>query len=89
MTKIVDSQEFQRLIRIRQLSGANHVFPGANHTRFEHSLGVAKLAQQLIQNFRDLNGLELSEDDVNDCVVAAMCHDLGHGPFSHNFEGFF
>jgi len=84
--KIVDSKEIQRLMRIRQLSGTNHVFPGANHTRFEHSLGVAALAQRLIHNLVDFHGVDLSSDDINDCIVASLCHDVGHGPFSHNFE---
>jgi uncharacterized protein len=86
ITMIVDSKEMQRLTRIRQLSGANYVFPGANHTRFEHSLGVAALAQRLVNNLKDLQGVDLDEEDVNDCLVAALCHDIGHGPFSHNFE---
>ena len=86
ITNIVDSREVQRLMRIRQLSGAAHVYPGANHTRFEHSLGVAYLAKKLTENLRDLQGVDLSNEDINDCVVAALCHDIGHGPFSHNFE---
>lgn len=86
ITNIVDSTEIQRLMRIRQLSGANHVFPGANHTRFEHSLGVAFLAKELSENLRYLQGVDISEEDINDCMVAALCHDIGHGPFSHNFE---
>lgn len=84
--KIVDSKEIQRLMRIRQLSGTNHVFPGANHTRFEHSLGVAALAQRLLNNLVTYHGVDLSSDDINNCVIAALCHDVGHGPFSHNFE---
>lgn len=83
---IVDSKEIQRLMRIRQLSGTNHVFPGANHTRFEHSLGVAALAQRLIHSLVEYHGVQLNTEDVNDCIVAALCHDLGHGPYSHNFE---
>ena len=86
LTKIVDSEEMQRLIRIRQLSGTNHVFPGANHTRFEHSLGVAYLAQKLSQNLISLHNVDLTKEDLHDCVVAALLHDIGHGPFSHNFE---
>ena len=86
ITNIVDSRAIQRLMRIRQLSGASHVYPGANHTRFEHSLGVAYLAKRLTENLRDLQGVDISNDDINDCVVAALCHDIGHGPFSHNFE---
>ena len=86
ITNIVDSRAIQRLMRIRQLSGASHVYPGANHTRFEHSLGVAYLAKRMTENLRDLQGVDISDEDINDCVVAALCHDIGHGPFSHNFE---
>ncbi len=86
LTKIVDTKEVQRLMRIRQLSGTNHVFPGANHTRFEHSLGVAALAQRLINNLQNIHGVEFSKDDIHDCIVAALLHDIGHGPYSHNFE---
>ncbi len=84
--KIVDSKVFQRLLRIRQLSGTNHVFPGANHTRFEHSLGVAALSQRLLNTLRDIHNLDLSQDEINDGIVGALLHDIGHGPFSHNFE---
>ncbi len=87
ITPIVDSAEVQRLTRIRQLSGASNVYPGANHTRFEHSLGVAGLAQRMVKTMVSLHGVDLDNDDLNDCVVAALCHDIGHGPFSHNFEG--
>ena len=83
---IVDSKEFQRLMRIHQLSGTDHVFPGANHTRFEHSLGVAALTQRLISTLREIHHVDLSNEDQYDCIVASLLHDLGHGPFSHNFE---
>lgn len=83
---IVDSPQIQRLMRIRQLSGTNHVFPGANHTRFEHSLGVAALAQRLLHNLVNFHGVQLSQEEINTCIIAALCHDVGHGPFSHNFE---
>src|SRR6056297_706618 len=86
ITKIVDSFEFQRLRRIKQLSGADHAFPGANHTRFEHSLGVAALALRLMNNLINIHDLEFSEFDIKKCIISALCHDLGHGPFSHNFE---
>ncbi len=86
ITKIVDSVEVQRLRRIKQLSGADQAFPGANHTRFEHSLGVASLAQRLILNLIDIHGLEFSQFEINKCIISALCHDIGHGPLSHNFE---
>jgi hypothetical protein len=89
LAKIVDQPEIQRLSRVRQLAGANYVFPGANHTRFEHSIGVAALAQQLMHNLVELHNVNLTNDDINDCIVAALCHDIGHGPFSHNFESIY
>jgi HD superfamily phosphohydrolase len=84
--RILDSEPMQRLSRVRQLAGANFVFPGANHTRFEHSIGVAALAQRLIENLRNIHGISFSDEDLHDGMIAALCHDIGHGPFSHNFE---
>lgn len=76
MLKIIDTPQFQRLRRIKQLGFANLVYPGANHTRFEHSIGVAYLAEKIREK------LDL-EDDV---VAAALIHDIGHAPFSHCSE---
>jgi len=82
--QIIDSFPFQRLRRIRQLAGAEYVYPGANHTRFEHSLGVMHLAGRLTDN-PQLSQI-LSEDESQMIRIAAMLHDVGHGPFSHVFE---
>jgi len=82
--KIIDSYPFQRLRRIRQLAGAEYVYPGANHTRFEHSLGVMYLAGLLVEN-PQLSQI-LSEDEAQMIRIAALLHDVGHGPFSHIFE---
>lgn len=76
MVKIIDTPQFQRLRRIKQLGFANLVYPGANHTRFEHSLGVMHIAQILKER------LEF-DDSV---LVAALLHDIGHAPFSHSSE---
>ena len=81
---IIDSFPFQRLRRIRQLAGAEYVYPGANHTRFEHSIGVMHLAGLLVDN-PQLSQI-LSEDDAQMIRIAALLHDVGHGPFSHVFE---
>jgi len=82
--KVIDSFPFQRLRRIRQLAGSEYVYPGANHTRFEHSLGVMYLAGLLTDNpqFSQL----LSEYEAQMIRIAALLHDVGHGPFSHVFE---
>src|SRR4030042_6381360 len=81
---IIDSYPVQRLRRLRQLAGSEYVYPGANHTRFEHCLGVMYLAGRLTGNpqFSQL----LSEDEAQIIRIAGLLHDCGHGPFSHVFE---
>lgn len=81
---VVDSFPMQRLHRLRQLAGAEYVYPGANHTRFEHSIGAMYLAQQLTE--RSSVAQFLSEDEIQMARFAALLHDVGHGPFSHVFE---
>lgn len=88
---VIDTEEFQRLRRISQLGLASYVFPGATHTRFSHSLGVAFLALSVIDHL-----IELEENNERLCskikkyrtsvILSALLHDLGHGPFSHSFE---
>lgn len=82
--EIIDSYPVQRLHRLRQLAGAEFVYPGANHTRFEHSIGVMYLAGCLSEN-PNLSQY-LSEDEIQTIRIAALLHDVGHGPFSHVFE---
>jgi len=82
--EIVDSFPMQRLHRLRQLAGAEFVYPGANHTRFEHSVGTLHLAQRFGEN-SNLSQC-LSEEDKQMIRIAALLHDVGHGPFSHVFE---
>jgi len=82
--QLIDSYPFQRLHRLRQLAGSEFVYSGANHTRFEHSIGVMYLAGKLTEN-QNLSQL-LSEDEVQIVRMAALLHDVGHGPFSHVFE---
>ncbi len=81
---IIDSYPMQRLRRLRQLAGSEYVYPGANHTRFEHSLGVMFLAGQVLVN-PNVSRV-VSDEEVDMCRVAALLHDAGHGPFSHVFE---
>lgn len=81
---IIDSPEFQRLRRIRQLSGAHLVYPGAQHTRFEHSLGVMHIAGMAGDALCEKGFLR--QDDVPLLRLAGLLHDIGHGPFSHLFE---
>jgi len=87
--KIIDTPEFQRLRRIRQLSTANMLFPTAEHTRFSHSIGCYHVMQLLIEHFRPiLKNINVKIDDVDIelSLAAALLHDIGHGPFSHAFE---
>ena len=82
--QLIDSYPVQRLHRLRQLAGSEFVYPGANHTRFEHSIGVMYLAGKLTEN-PNLSQL-LSDDEVQIVRMASLLHDVGHGPFSHVFE---
>jgi HD superfamily phosphohydrolase len=74
----------QRLRRLRQLAGSEYVYPGANHTRFEHCLGVMYLSGQVLIN-PNISKVASSEE-VDMCRISALLHDCGHGPFSHVFE---
>lgn len=79
--KVIDSPEFQRLRYIRSLGLCNLVFPGANHTRFEHSLGAMHLAHQFSE------ALEIEDKEL--LMMSAMLHDIGHPPLSHSNEDIF
>ncbi|KAJ6897052.1 deoxynucleoside triphosphate triphosphohydrolase SAMHD1 [Populus alba x Populus x berolinensis] len=76
--KFIDTEQFQRLRDLKQLGAAHMVYPGAVHTRFEHSLGVYWLAGEAVQMLKKYQGLELG-----------LLHDVGHGPFSHLFQSEF
>jgi len=82
--EIIDSYPVQRLRRLRQLAGAEYVYPGANHTRFEHSVGVMYLAGRVVENPNISQ--RISQDEAEMVRIAALLHDVGHGPFSHIFE---
>jgi HD superfamily phosphohydrolase len=81
---VIDSYPMQRLRRLRQLAGSEYVYPGANHTRFEHSVGVMYLAGKVTEN-PNISRL-MNEDEAETVKIAALLHDVGHGPFSHVFE---
>jgi len=84
---LLDTPEFQRLRRIRQLGLSEFTFPGATHSRFAHSVGVFHTARALVGILsRLLPEPEFDPDRANLAVLAALLHDLGHGPFSHAFE---
>jgi len=77
---LLDTPPVQRLRRIKQLGTVHLVYPSANHTRFEHSLGVYHLAERALEN------LELRGPRADRVRAAAILHDTGHGPYSHNVE---
>jgi HD superfamily phosphohydrolase len=79
---LLDSPPVQRLRHVKQLGFSYLVYPGANHTRFEHSLGTMHLATLLARH------LSLDQADVRLVAAAGLLHDIGHGPFSHTTEAF-
>src|SRR5690554_4034169 len=84
---LIGTKEFQRLRRIKQLGTSYLTFHGAEHSRFNHSLGVYELVRRITENF---TGREAwSEDQHLLALTASLLHDLGHGPFSHSFEKVF
>ncbi len=80
---LIKTPEFQRLRGIKQLGLAYLVYPGANHTRFEHSLGAWYVAKRLSEE------VGLPADEAELLQVGALLHDIGHGPLSHTFEGIY
>lgn len=76
---------FQRLRNIRQLGLSSLVYPGAVHSRFQHSLGAMYLTGQAIHTLRT-KGIEISDEEEEAVLVAILLHDIGHGPFSHALE---
>jgi HD superfamily phosphohydrolase len=82
--KIIDSLPYQRLRRIKQLSGGHFVYPTAEHTRFSHCIGVMYLAG--LSGRRLLGRLGLGDQELQEVRIAGLLHDIGHGPFSHVFE---
>ncbi|HPR32066.1 MAG TPA: HD domain-containing protein [Prolixibacteraceae bacterium] len=82
---LIEHPFFQRLRRIRQLGLSNLVYPGANHTRFEHALGSLHLMRTAIDALRN-KGVEITSEEADAASVAILLHDIGHGPFSHALE---
>ena len=83
---IIDNPIFQRLRRIRQLSGAHITYPGAQHTRFDHSIGAMHLAKLAATRLTQI--IDLKSEQIGEIKMAALLHDSGHGPFSHLFFHF-
>ena len=79
---VIDTEPVQRLKRIRQLAGSEFVYPAANHTRFEHVIGTMHLSGTLAEALP----IDLPQHQREQLRLAALLHDIGHGPFSHVFE---
>ncbi len=92
---LINTPEFQRLRRIKQLGVASYVFQGAEHSRFTHSLGVYEITRQICDNFQSNFPSQAPGDGLWDdrerlvALCAALLHDIGHGPYSHTFEHIF
>ncbi len=82
--RVIDTRTFQRLRNIKQLAAAYLVYPGAEHTRFGHSLGTLHLAGKLAEHLS--NKGFISKEEVKLIRLSGLLHDIGHGPFSHVFE---
>eukprot|EP00357_Protocruzia_adherens_P012572 CAMPEP_0115042894 /NCGR_PEP_ID=MMETSP0216-20121206/46538_1 /TAXON_ID=223996 /ORGANISM="Protocruzia adherens, Strain Boccale" /LENGTH=441 /DNA_ID=CAMNT_0002425097 /DNA_START=308 /DNA_END=1633 /DNA_ORIENTATION=- len=87
--KVIDTVEFQRLRDIKQVGTLSYVFPCAVHTRFEHSIGTAHLAKRMLFDLMSKDA-ELKDSIPREArwavPLGGLCHDLGHGPFSHVFD---
>jgi HD superfamily phosphohydrolase len=79
----IDSPNFQRLRHVKQLGMGDLIFPGAVHTRFNHCLGCSYVASQIAHK------IGLADEERQLVMIACLLHDIGHGPFSHAFEGVF
>src|SRR4051812_30595551 len=82
--RLINAAEFQRLRRVRQLGFASLAYPGADHSRYSHSLGVMETARKILGQL--CRSFTIAEEDQTLCLAASLLHDLGHGPFSNVFE---
>lgn len=82
---LIEHPYFQRLRRIKQLGLTNLVYPGALHTRFQHSIGAMHLMQQALEILKS-KGHKISPEEEEGALIAILLHDCGHGPFSHALE---
>jgi HD superfamily phosphohydrolase len=86
---LINTRAFQRLRRIRQMGTSFLLFHGAEHSRFTHSLGTYEIMRQVLSHFSRNHDWPQDERLVRLAQAAALLHDIGHGPFSHAFEGVF
>lgn len=85
LLQIIGNPWFQRLRRIRQLGLTHMVYPGAQHTRFQHAIGAMHLMSMAVATLR-LKGCVISKEEEEAVLAAILLHDIGHGPFSHVLE---
>lgn len=86
---LINTKEFQRLRRIRQMGTSFFTFHGAEHSRFSHSLGVYEITRKIISQFERNDYPDWPKHERLLCLCAALLHDIGHGPFSHSIEAAF
>lgn len=86
---LINTKEFQRLRRIRQLGTSYLTFHGSEHSRFSHSLGVYEITRRIISQFERNQYEDWPKEERLLCLCAALLHDIGHGPFSHSIESVF
>ncbi|MBP5317976.1 MAG: HD domain-containing protein [Paludibacteraceae bacterium] len=86
--KLLQHPFVQRMTRIKQLGMTFYVYPGTQHTRFQHSLGALHLMTEAVKTLRE-KGHEITDAEADGVYAAILLHDIGHGPFSHTLEGWF
>ncbi len=86
-TEVIDTPVFQRLRRVKHLGLVSLVYPGADFSRFDHSLGVCHITGQILSAIKKANSsLKISDDEIQKYRLAGLLHDIGHYPFSHPME---
>jgi len=85
LNEVFQHRYLQRLTRIKQLGMSPYVYPGAQHTRFQHTTGAMYLMEEAIQHLRN-KGNAITQEESEGVIAAILLHDIGHGPFSHVLE---